>query len=352
MIARPVTVAVVIPFYQREAGILTRALRSAFRQDLPDGVALHIVVVDDGSPVSAEAETGEIGVPEPHRLTVLSRPNGGPGAARNHALAFLDPAETPLVAFLDSDDEWDPDHLATALTTIGRRHDFYFCDHVRFERETSWLDESPLARGWRDGARTPAPDPLAASDEAFVLSGDAAFEAFVEEYLSQTSTVVYRFDRHAALRFDTELRSAGEDHMFWLALAHEAGSVVFSRRRNVACGRGVNLCFSAFDWNEPEATARHGNLLLFRIKLQRGFDLPPAAAARTARAVAQDGETYAYLLARNAARGRLPDWALLGRLLRTSPRHVAGLPLRLAPMLSKQRRNALAAREQTETAAP
>jgi succinoglycan biosynthesis protein ExoW len=340
-----ISIAVVIPFYQREIGILGRAVASVLKQDLPDGVSLKIVVIDDASPVAAVDELAKLGIPAPHELQVISQPNGGPGAARNRGLDTLDPDAIRFVAFLDSDDEWHAGHISTALAALGQAHDFYFCDHTRsFDTDLTWFEDSAICQAWRQGARHPAPAPLPGHEDIFSLPSAAAFDAFVEEYLSHTSTVVYRFDRHPALRFDTALRSAGEDYMFWLSLAQRSNAVVFSTRRNVACGQGVNIYFSAFDWDNPQAAARHGYRLLLRIKLMRNFELTPEQADLIGTHLKGDGEIYAYLLVKHAARGRWPDWSVLARLSRLSPRHVAGLPLYLLPMLRKRRRNEVTGR--------
>ena len=45
------TIAVIIPYFQREAGILRRALASVFAQT--NAPSWEIIVVDDGSPVPA-----------------------------------------------------------------------------------------------------------------------------------------------------------------------------------------------------------------------------------------------------------------------------------------------------------
>lgn len=340
--SHPSSVAVVIPFYQRERGILQRALASVLKQELLEGVSLRIVVVDDASPVPAAEELVGIEIPAPHEVRLISQPNGGPGAARNRALDALDPQEVRFVAFLDSDDEWLPDHIRTALTALGNERDFYFCDHTRsFESELSWFDDSAIFKAWNDGTRRPGPEKLPGRDDMFVLPPDLAFDAFVQEYLSHTSTVVYRFDLHPDLRFDTALRSAGEDYMFWMMLAYRSRQVAFSTRRDVACGQGVNIYFSAFDWDNPEAAARHGYRLLLRIKLMRNFELTPQQASLIGTHLKGDGQVYAYLLARNAAKGRLPNWSVLASLSKASPRHAIGLPLYLLPMLRKQRRNEL-----------
>jgi Glycosyl transferase family 2 len=103
--------SVVIPYYQREPGILLRALKSVFAQSYRD---FHIVVVDDASPVSADEDLAALSLEERASITVIKQPNGGPGAARNTGLDHI--AEgTRFAAFLDSDDEWTPDHLKNAV---------------------------------------------------------------------------------------------------------------------------------------------------------------------------------------------------------------------------------------------
>ena len=118
-------IGVVIPYYQREAGILARALRSVARQrDVQD---VRVVVVDDSSPAPAAQDIAEIQEGFPFPLEVIVQPNGGPGAARNRALEAL-AGQVRYVAFLDSDDEWLPTHLGNACNALERGYDFYFSD--------------------------------------------------------------------------------------------------------------------------------------------------------------------------------------------------------------------------------
>ena len=94
-------ITVIIPYYQRTPGILAKALASiAAQQDSP--LPVHVIVVDDASPVPAAAEIADIEGP-PYTLQVIVQPNGGPGAARNTGLDNA-PKETKYIAFLDSDD--------------------------------------------------------------------------------------------------------------------------------------------------------------------------------------------------------------------------------------------------------
>ena len=78
-------IAVVIPFFQNEPGVLLRALSSVAAQDYPKDF-LYVIVVDDGSPYSAELEIQMNPAPQGLNLTIIRQHNSGPGAARNTAL--------------------------------------------------------------------------------------------------------------------------------------------------------------------------------------------------------------------------------------------------------------------------
>src|SRR5262249_35341512 len=98
---------VIIPYYQREPGILRRALKSVFAQTHTD---FDVVVVDDSSPSPVELELEAFPLDERARIIVIKQPNAGPGGARNMGLDHV-PADSSYVALLDSDDEWTNDHL-------------------------------------------------------------------------------------------------------------------------------------------------------------------------------------------------------------------------------------------------
>lgn len=100
-------VSVIIPAYGR-AWFVARAIASVRRQTLP----CEIIVVDDGSdpPLSAQLPSAVL---ENIRL-VVNPCNMNAAHSRNQGVAA---ATCPIVAFLDSDDEWLPDHLEHALET-------------------------------------------------------------------------------------------------------------------------------------------------------------------------------------------------------------------------------------------
>lgn len=94
-------ISIIIPTYNR-AALLPRAVASALREA---GPCDEVIVVDDGS---ADATSAAL-APFRERVRVIVAPHAGAGATRNRGIAA---AGKPLVAFLDSDDEWLPGHLA------------------------------------------------------------------------------------------------------------------------------------------------------------------------------------------------------------------------------------------------
>jgi glycosyltransferase involved in cell wall biosynthesis len=103
-------VTVVIPTFDR-AAVLPRALDSALAQQ---GCDFEVIVADDGSSDDTthvlERYAGDT------RVRVLALPHGGVCRARNAAVAQ---SRAPLLAFLDSDDEWLPGKLAAQTAQLG-----------------------------------------------------------------------------------------------------------------------------------------------------------------------------------------------------------------------------------------
>ncbi len=105
MTGRPITV--VIPTYNR-AALLRRAVVSALAQTL---APLEILVIDDGSTDETAAVCAEWGPP----VRAIATPNGGVARARNIGVGE---ARGEWIAFLDSDDEWEPQKLAVQSAVL------------------------------------------------------------------------------------------------------------------------------------------------------------------------------------------------------------------------------------------
>ena len=96
------SVSVIVPTYQRRK-LVERAAASVLSQSYHD---LELIVVDDGSTDGTEEALAAFG----DRIRYVRQDNRGTSAARNTGLGL---ARGEIVAFLDSDDRWLPDHLET-----------------------------------------------------------------------------------------------------------------------------------------------------------------------------------------------------------------------------------------------
>lgn len=101
----PALVATCIPTYQRP-DLLLRAVRSVLDQTVRDQV---VIVVDDGA--------GLPELPDDPRLYAcsLSANTGVAGVVRNVGIRLT---RSTYVAFLDDDNEWEPNHLDVALGAL------------------------------------------------------------------------------------------------------------------------------------------------------------------------------------------------------------------------------------------
>lgn len=98
-------VTTVIPTYRRPES-LAAAVRSALAQTVGDH---RVIVIDDGGGLSE--------LPDDPRLVAVSlaRNTAVLGVVRNVGIRL---ADSEFVAFLDDDNEWEPEHLETALRVL------------------------------------------------------------------------------------------------------------------------------------------------------------------------------------------------------------------------------------------
>jgi len=98
----------IIPTYRRPE-LLRAAVASALEQGVEDH---HVLVVDDGGGITAPLPTHQ-------RLTVVQLPAnlGAAGVVRNVGIRL---SRSRLIAFLDDDNTWEPDHLEVAVAGHAR----------------------------------------------------------------------------------------------------------------------------------------------------------------------------------------------------------------------------------------
>jgi GT2 family glycosyltransferase len=117
-------VSVIIPTFNR-AHKIARAVASVLYQTFAD---YEILVIDDGS----EDTTSKALAPFlPHIQCITHSKNLGVSAARNTGIRASD---SPLIAFLDSDDYWLPDKLATQVSFFSEHPEAVAC-----QTEERWI---------------------------------------------------------------------------------------------------------------------------------------------------------------------------------------------------------------------
>lgn len=254
-------IGVVIPYYQRKPGLLNRTLRSIQAQ--VGRQALRVYVVDDSSPLPAEAELDGLDENFTRDIVILRQPNGGPGVARNHALDAM-AGDIEIVAFLDSDDAWDKHHLANLSAAFLAGADFYFADHQR--------EEDAQPRFAQCAYRPEGAAIAGATGPVFWCDTPNLFRAVVLRSPIGTSTVAIRRDKIGKTRFPTWLRSAGEDSIFWLEILNSGVKAACGTGLEAAYGSGISI-FNHRSSGTPAALRTTLDEMQLQIHMRRHFPL-------------------------------------------------------------------------------
>jgi glycosyltransferase involved in cell wall biosynthesis len=188
----PLPVTVVIPAYER-AALLPRALASVAAQTRSPA---EVIVVDDGSRDDSAAVAERLGA-----RVIRHERNQGVSAARNTA---LEAATGEWVAFLDTDDEWLPNHL----DRLWRRRD----GHAAVAHTAVWV-ERPGREHHAYGLTRRRPR---------VLNSPAPLAA--DNFVPLSASLVQREAARRAGAFDTAFTHA-EDLDFWIRVV-EQGTVL------------------------------------------------------------------------------------------------------------------------------
>ncbi len=293
-------VSVVIPYYQRAPGILRRALESVFAQVLPADVSVDVILVDDASPSPPDIEIAGLSRPG-FSIQIVRRPNGGPARARNTGLDEV--GQTDWVAFLDSDDTWMENHLATALRALQTGARFY-CANNLYEGDRTWFGGLPFMVDMLAAARWLEPG-------LFQLDRKAAMRFFLEGCVAHTSTVLVDARLARGIRFEEDQEMAGEDYLFWISAVDRADRIAFSTDLMAARGRGVDIYRGALDWNNPECVRRLYFALLLHKKILHRFCRTPDQKRTLQGKIGLLRRGIAYLFLRNALRhAKVHSWVM------------------------------------------
>jgi len=253
-------VSVIIPTFER-GPVIGAALDSVLGQRFAD---LEVIVVDDGS-TDETAELLERATTADPRVRPLHQSNAGVASARN---AGIDVARGAFIAFLDSDDAWEPWHLALALAALDRYPEagliwtdadaidvdgVVMPSHLRrmlsayryFTLDELFAKSSPLGDL---GVDIPPPH----RDERLYV-GDVFSPMVMGNLINGSSVVIRREWIDAVGRFD-ERRRTGEDYEFYLRICR-LGPVAFANLPDVRIRIGTSDRLSGPAMARPIARA-------------------------------------------------------------------------------------------------
>mgnify|MGYP001468125378 CR=1 FL=1 len=284
-------IGIIIPYYQRTSGVLRRALQSIVDQREIDLSRVLVIVVDDQSPVPAESE-----LPKAFSgllIQLVKQINGGPGAARNAGLDALSPS-IEFVAFLDSDDLWISDHLASAVSALSRCGTFFFSNFFQMNADVPAFERAGRIR-LNEHDRI--------SEDIYRYCGSMLDQIYSGNIIG-TSTVVYMIKRHFDLRFDHRYRRAGEDYLMWSHFAADGAKFIFRSTPSVEYHEGVNI-YSGVKWGTRAFLERTGDELKYLRQALESFTLSPStihAIANRVRKLRSDyWHTFLSILVRKPA---------------------------------------------------
>jgi glycosyltransferase involved in cell wall biosynthesis len=203
-------VSIIMPAYNT-ADLIGGCLQSVFAQTYQD---FEAIVVNDGSPDTLELE--KVLQPYIERIVYIKQPNKRAAGARNTAIRK---ARGEFLAFLDSDDEWLPEHLSSQMKLL------------RDDPTLSMVYANALLAGDPSGNRK--------FMDKCPSTGAATFDALIVERCQvSVSTVVVRKDAivRAGLFDESLLRC--DDYDMWLRTAFYGAKIGYSRNVQAQLNEG------------------------------------------------------------------------------------------------------------------
>jgi glycosyltransferase involved in cell wall biosynthesis len=218
------SVSVVIPTYNR-AHIVARAVDSALRAVIPGD---EVILIDDGS----EDDTERVAIKYGKMVRYIKTVNKGAGCARNLGIQA---ARHDLIAFLDSDDEWLPEHLQVhrtyhasedvkfSFSNFNACYDNEPSRNMGLKKLTSWTKDF---RSWEDILGPGIPysrygNVPAGWTDFNVHTGDLYQNMMLASYVSPWASVVRRDLAGKWSYFPEDLKTF-EDWEFFIRLSREA----------------------------------------------------------------------------------------------------------------------------------
>jgi succinoglycan biosynthesis protein ExoW len=246
-------IAVVIPFYQKEAGLLRKAIKSAINQDYK--CVMDIIIIDDGSPTPAYPECDGLEYDEKRiQIRIIRQKNKGYPAAINLGLENIIP-DTDFVAFLDSDDEWSKVHLST-IFNHRQDFDFYFCTHIRYDVDKNLFPNNKIPLPFTHTQDIKGTD-------LKELKGDRVQDFFLRKFKGVGApTFILNWKKHSSIRWSERLVTASDDLYLVTILLNNQNKILYSELINLKAGKGVNIFYNLPTWESIHALKNLYNSLL------------------------------------------------------------------------------------------
>ncbi len=196
-------ISVVIPAYN-SAEFIAEALDSVLKQKFREH---EIIVVNDGSPDTEQLERAI--KMQLEDIIYIKQRNTGAGVARNTAIEH---ARGEVIAFLDSDDIWMPEFLASQYVFMERHgYDMVYCDAVLFGMR------SPYRKTFMDTAPS---------------EGEANFESILDLKCNviTSGTMARKSAIVNAGMFESQ-RVRAHDFILWLRMAKNGAKIGYQRKQ-------------------------------------------------------------------------------------------------------------------------
>jgi succinoglycan biosynthesis protein ExoW len=250
-------ISVVIPFFQRQPGLLRKAVISAL--DQKGDYRTEIIIVDDGSPIAAREELADLLSKHPEKFIIVEQKNAGCFPAGNTGLNHVS-SDSDYIAFLDSDDEWFEGHLEQAVWALDQGYDLYFSDFYQLNQTVTAFNRAKRI----DVEKHPR---IHSSKPIHEYRGDMV-DQIIRGSILGTSTIVYNRKTFAETRYLENYKHTGPEYIFWIQLALRSKKIAFSSAPECRYGGGVNI-FSESGWGTDKfLSVRHDEIKFRKYLLQ------------------------------------------------------------------------------------
>nr|WP_296482304.1 glycosyltransferase family A protein [uncultured Acetatifactor sp.] len=182
-------VSVIIPVYN-SAQYIKRTLDSVFAQTYHN---IEIIVIDDCSTDSSGEMIQAVAKENKNVIYHLQEKNSGAAVARNSGMKL---AKGRYIAFLDSDDIWEPDKIEKQLTFMKKRKcAFVYCAYDVINEEGKGINRKVQ------------------------IKKHVKYHDLLTKTMIATPTVL--LDRNITDEKFMPLRRTGQDYAYWLLLLRE-----------------------------------------------------------------------------------------------------------------------------------